>query len=153
MLILTTLFHYTFTQMLPTSNLAPPSYKTTSLLLITARNTVQRNYTTTKKEELLATVMTLTTYQKLLMGTKIYIYTDHKNLTFKTFSLRRILCWQLFVDQFDRELRYIPGKENVLADCFSRLPLMEKPSVGTSKQHCLLVPTEGFSTLLKVEVD
>ena len=89
----------------------------------------QRNYTTTEKE-LLAIVMTLTTYQKMLYGSKVYLYTDHKNLTFKTFSVQRILRWRLFVDQFDCELRYIPGKENVLADCFSRLPKMEKPSVG-----------------------
>ena len=89
----------------------------------------QKNYTTTKKE-LLAIVMTLTTYRKLLYGSKIYLYTDHKNLTFKTFSVQRILCWRLFVDQFDCEVRYIPGKENVLADCFLRLPQMEKPSAG-----------------------
>ena len=94
----------------------------------------QKNYTTTEKE-LLAIVMTLTTYRKLLMGSKIYIYTDHKNLTFKTFSVQRILRWRLFVDQFDCELRYIPGKDNVLADCFLRLPLMEKPSVGIKEQQ------------------
>ena len=72
--------------------------------------------------------MTLTTYQILLYGSKVYLYTDHKNLTFKTFSVQHILCWRLFVDQFDCELCYIPGKENVLADCFLRLPQMEKPS-------------------------
>ena len=47
----------------------------------------QKNYTTTEKE-LLAIVMTLTTYQKLLYGSKVYLYTDHKNLTFKTFSVQ-----------------------------------------------------------------
>ena len=34
-----------------------------------------------------------------------YLYSHHKNLTFKTFSVQRILRWQLFVDQFDCELR------------------------------------------------
>ena len=92
----------------------------------------QKKYTTTKKE-LLAIVMTLITYQKLLYGSKIYLYTDHKNLTFKNFSVQCILHWPLFVDQFDCELRYIPGKENVLADCYLRLPQMEKPSVGTKE--------------------
>ena len=51
---------------------------------------VQRNYTTTGKE-LLAIVMTLTTYRKLLHGSKIFLYTNHKNLTFKTFSVQHIL--------------------------------------------------------------
>ena len=50
----------------------------------------QMNYTTTEKE-LLAIVMTLTTYRKLLYSSQIYLYTDHKNLTFKTFSVQRIL--------------------------------------------------------------
>ena len=38
--------------------------------------------------------------------------------------------WRLFLDQFDRTINYIEGKKNVLADCFLRLPLMKKPSVG-----------------------
>ena len=89
----------------------------------------QRNYTTTEKE-LLAIVMTLKEYRKMLWGTKIFIYTDHKNLTFQTFSIQRVLGWRIFIDEFDTTLRYIKGAKNVLADCFSRLPRMEKPSVG-----------------------
>ena len=37
----------------------------------------------------------------------------------------------MYLDEFDLELRHIPGKENVLGDCFSRLPRMDRPvSVG-----------------------
>ena len=39
------------------------------------------------------------------------------------------------MDQFDCELCYIPGKDNILADCFLRLPQMEKPSVGIKEQQ------------------
>ena len=81
--------------------------------------TAQQNYTTTEKE-LLAIVTTLKYYQKMLMGSKIIVYTDHKNLTFRTFSVQRILHWQLFVDQFDCHLCYIPGQKNVLADCLKQ---------------------------------
>ena len=94
----------------------------------------QKNYITMEKE-LLAIVMTLTTYCKLLMGSKVYIYADDKNLTFKTSLVQCILHWRLFVDQFDCELCYIPGKDNVLVDCFLRLPLMEKPSAGIKGQQ------------------
>ena len=66
----------------------------------------------------------------MLTGAKIILYTDHKNLTFKTFSVQRILRWRLFLDQFYCQIKYIEGKENVPADCFSRLPRMEKPLVG-----------------------
>ena len=89
----------------------------------------QSNYTTTEKE-LLAIVMVLKTYSKMLSGAKIIIYTDHKNLTFRTFSVQRVLRWRLYIDEFDTLLIYIQGKKNVLADCFSRLPLMEKPTAG-----------------------
>ena len=50
----------------------------------------QKNYTTTEIE-LLAIVMTLTTYRKMLYSSNIHLYTNHKNLTFKTFSVQCIL--------------------------------------------------------------
>ena len=74
--------------------------------------------------------MVLKTYSKMLSGAKLIIYTDHKNLTFRTFSVQRVLRWRLYIDEFDTLLTYIQGKKNVLADCFSRLPLMEKPTAG-----------------------
>ena len=78
----------------------------------------QMKYTTTEKE-LLAIILCLKEYEKILYGAKINICTDHKNLTFKTLSIKRILCWRTYIDQYDINLCYIPGKENVLADCFS----------------------------------
>ena len=73
--------------------------------------------------------MTLKEHCKMLAAAQIRCWTDHKNLTFKTFSIQ-ILRWRLFIDQFDCTINYMAGKKNVLADCFSRLPLMKKPSVG-----------------------
>lgn len=92
-------------------------------------STAQQNYNTTEKE-LLAIVLTLREYQKLLVGAELHIYTDHKNLTFKTFSIPRIRRWRLFIDQFDTTMHYVAGVSNVLADCFSRLPRMEQPTAG-----------------------
>ena len=34
--------------------------------------------------------------------------------------------WRTYINQFGVDLCYIEGKKNVLADCFSRLPRMEK---------------------------
>ena len=83
----------------------------------------QQNYTTTEKE-LLACVQTFKEYSKMLTGAQIILYTYHKKLNFKTFSVQRILRWRLFLDQFDLQIKYIEGNKNVLADCFSRLPRM-----------------------------
>ena len=84
----------------------------------------QMKYTTTEKE-LLAIILCLKEYERILYGAKIEIYTDHKNLTFKTLSIKQILCWRTYIDQYNVDLCYIPGKENVLANCFSRLPRIE----------------------------
>ena len=68
------------------------------------------------------------------MGSQLIVYTDHKKLTFKTFSIQQILQWRLFVNQLDCKIKYIPDHKNVLADCFSRrLSQMEKPSAGVKE--------------------
>jgi len=95
----------------------------------------QRNYTTTEKE-LLAIVLCLKEYRKILQGGVLNVYTDHKNLTFNTLSVQRVLRWRLFMDEFDLTLHYIEGKKNVLADCFSRLPIMNSPNaVGNNYKN------------------
>ena len=82
-------------------------------------------YTTTEKE-LLAIILCLKEYEKILYGAKeIKVFTDHKNLTFNTLSVKRGLRWRTYIDQFGVDLCYIEGKKNVLADCFLRLPQME----------------------------
>ena len=78
----------------------------------------QMKYTTTEKE-LLVIILCLKEYENILQGATINIYTDHKNLTFKTLSIKRILCWRTYIDQYNVNLCYILNKENVLADCFS----------------------------------
>ena len=71
----------------------------------------------------------------MLMGLQLIVYTDHKNLTFRTFSVQHILRWHLFVNQFACILVYIPGQKMVLADCFSRLPLMKNSSAMIREQQ------------------
>ena len=50
----------------------------------------QTRYTTTERE-LLAIVETLKEFRNILLGQQIKIYTDHKNLTYKTFNTDRVM--------------------------------------------------------------
>lgn len=68
----------------------------------------------------------------MLYGGHITVFTDHKNLTFKTLIIQRRLRWRLYMDQFYLHLKYIAGKNNVSADCFSRFPWMAKDTEENS---------------------
>jgi hypothetical protein len=86
-------------------------------------NPAQQNYTTIEKE-LLSIVETLRKYRSMLLGARIRVCTDHKNLTHKltAFQTQRVLRWRLLLDEFDCSFTYKDGPSNVVADALSRVP-------------------------------
>jgi RNase H-like domain found in reverse transcriptase/Reverse transcriptase (RNA-dependent DNA polymerase) len=85
-------------------------------------NSVQKNYTTIKKE-CLSTVKTLKEFQSMLLGAQITIYIDHKNLTHKlsSFSTQHVLPWRLLLDKFGCNYKYKEGSQNLVTDALSRV--------------------------------
>ena len=88
-------------------------------------NKAQMNYTTTEKE-LLAIVETLKEFRNILLGQRIVVYTDHKNLTYKNFNTERAVHWRMVIEDFGPEIIYIKGNDNVVADAMSRLDTTAK---------------------------
>ena len=60
----------------------------------------------------------------MLLGAKILVYTDHKNLTYELskYSTQRVLRWRLTLEEFGAEFHYKTGESNFIADALSRVP-------------------------------
>nr|GEZ60837.1 putative reverse transcriptase domain-containing protein [Tanacetum cinerariifolium] len=73
--------------------------------------------------ELGAVVFALKNWRHYLYGTKSMVFTDHKSLRHalnqKELNMRHHRWLELMVD-YDCEIRYHPGKTNVVADAFNR---------------------------------
>ena len=86
----------------------------------------QTRYTTTERE-LLAIVETLKEFRNILLGHKIMVHTDPKNLTYKQFNTHRVMRWRLIIEEFGPEFTYIEGPNNIVADALSRLDIKTTP--------------------------
>ena len=84
----------------------------------------QQNYTTIEKE-LLTIVEVFKEFHQMLLGSKLIVYTDHKNLTHHMthFMTQHIFCWQLLLEEFNPKFEYLTVKCNVIAYALSCVPI------------------------------
>ncbi|GJX90754.1 putative reverse transcriptase domain-containing protein, partial [Tanacetum coccineum] len=98
----------------------------------------EKNYTT-HDLELGAVVFALKIRRHYMYGTKSVIYTDHKSLhhifSQKELNMRQRRWIELFSD-YDCEIRYHPGKANVVADALSRKEKV-KPKISRAMNMTL----------------
>ncbi|GJZ52236.1 putative reverse transcriptase domain-containing protein [Tanacetum coccineum] len=91
--------------------------------LVNAKNLTVRACYECGSTDHVSTVFTLKIWRHYLYGTKSVIYTDHRSLQHifsqKELNMRQRRWIELFSD-YDCEIRYHPGKANVVADALSR---------------------------------
>ncbi|GJZ85305.1 putative reverse transcriptase domain-containing protein [Tanacetum coccineum] len=106
----------------------------------------EKNYTT-HDLELGAVVFSLKMWRHYLYGTKCVVFTDHKSLQHildqKELNMRQ-RRWLEFLSDYDCEIRYHPGKANVVANALSRKE-MTKPL-----RFRALVMTIGLNLLKQI---
>ena len=92
-------------------------------------NSAEQNYAP-HEQELLAIVSALREWRCYLLGRKFTVKTDHKPLQYlqdqKQLS-RRQARWILFLQEFDFNYVYIPGRSNHAADALSRSHAASRP--------------------------
>lgn len=87
-------------------------------------NAAEKNYSITELE-LLSIVFACGKFRVFILGYPVYVLTDHQALTF-LFQCRlrnsRLTRWTLLLQEFNLQIKYIPGIENVV-DALSRNPV------------------------------
>lgn len=105
-------------------------------------------YTVTEKE-LLAVVHALRQWRVFILGRPLIILIDHKSLSFLQ-SCRllntRLTRWILYLQEYDFEIRYCRGSENVVADALSRAP------IGFSRLPDFPESEEIFIAVLRIKI-
>lgn len=85
----------------------------------------EENYATNEKE-MLAIVWALQSLRNFIYGASITILTDHQPLTYAMSPKNnnaKLKRWKAFIEEHNYELRYKPGKTNVVADALSRIQI------------------------------
>ncbi|KAJ9556981.1 hypothetical protein OSB04_011595 [Centaurea solstitialis] len=110
----------------------------------------EKNYTT-HDLELGAVVFALKIWRHYLYGTKCTIYTDHKSLQHildqKMLNMRQ-RRWVELLSDYDCEIKYHPGKANVVADTLSR---KERVKPTRTRAMGMVVQTSLKSQILEAQ--
>ena len=84
--------------------------------------TPQERRWSTRDKECFAIFFSLVKLQYLLRDIHFTLKTDHQNLTYINLDYKnRVKRWKLTIQEYSFDIEHIPGKDNLIADAFSRL--------------------------------
>ena len=90
-----------------------------------------RNWSTWDQETFSIFYTVTQDFRQYLWGKKFVVENDHRNLQWlEASSVPKIVRWRLQLQEFDFMIRHIPGKQQVVADYFSRLHLLAFESIS-----------------------
>lgn len=99
--------------------------------------------------ELLAIVWAVKHFRPYLYGRKFKICTDHRPLVY-LFGMKdpssRLTKYRLYLEEYDFEVEYVPGRNNAAADALSRIPI---PNNGLSSNHLKEMREQVVSVLTR----
>jgi len=70
-----------------------------------------------------------------------HLRTDHDNLKFITSNpaaSAKVLRWKMAIQEYDFTITHIPGKDNIVADALSRIPVPEDETEDTAVLNAVL---------------
>jgi hypothetical protein len=111
--------------------LQPCAYKSRKM------NDHEKNYAV-HEQELLSIMDALREWRPYLLGNKFIIITDHRSLQYLSTQDKlsaRQTRWSEYLQQFDFEIKYRPGKDNTVADGLSRRPDHQTTRLAQSVNH------------------
>ena len=105
--------------------------------------------------EMLAGVESMLRHRDILLGCKFTWLTDHKGLVHllgqRNLSGRQAR-WMEKIAEYDYEVQYVPGVENVLADALSRIYSNDSPgTVRAASEYTQYADESGFSSRISAQ--
>ena len=127
----------------PIDDNSPPTYQPISF--ISHKYSELATRWSTIEKECYSCYITVKLSAHLLMGKRFILETDHANLVYMEKStVSKIVRWRMYLQSYEFLIRHIPGKQNIIADFFSRLYHSFTPSqlnaiVATVSSHSTTV--------------
>lgn len=87
-------------------------------------------YTTIKKE-LLSIEEALRQYCSMLLGSRITVHTDHRDLThhLSSFTTQHVMHWRILLKEYGPTFVYKKDPKNFIADTISHVPASRTPTI------------------------
>ena len=111
------------------------SHKVKLITFYGRKITEAQQSSTVTERGLIRIVETLKWFGNILLGQRLRIYTDHKNLICKNFYTDRLWRWRLLLEEYSPKIEYIKGDKNVLAYILSMFFLNGNQETTQNSNH------------------